>query len=231
MDGFKVTSTLKAPVIPGATNTIKIAIADGGDGAVDSNFLSAGESVQTALIAGDDDISLKFGQSGEFDLLANDSSTTSSDLTITHINSQPVTVGDSITLASGEVIELTASGFILAGVGTEVDENAFRYTVEDGDGYTDVGFVTIETAPCFTSGTRIKTPQGDRIVDTLVPGDLVETMDHGPRPILWLGRSRRDARGANAPIEIKAGVLGARKTTAVSPQPTQIRSTGADFIY
>ncbi|WP_309664591.1 choice-of-anchor L domain-containing protein [Tabrizicola sp.] len=38
MDGFTVTLTLKAVVVPGKENTIKIGIADGGDAAYDSNL-------------------------------------------------------------------------------------------------------------------------------------------------------------------------------------------------
>ena len=94
MDGFTVTLTLKAPVTPGATNMIKLAIADSGDGDLDSNLLIAGGSVQTVLITGHDTASLKLGQSGDFDLLSNDSSTSSMDLMITQINGQPVSVGD-----------------------------------------------------------------------------------------------------------------------------------------
>lgn len=72
MDRFTVTLTLKAPATPGATNTIKLAIADCGDGDLDSNLLIAGGSVQTVLIAGNDTASLKLGQSGDFNLLSND---------------------------------------------------------------------------------------------------------------------------------------------------------------
>ncbi|MEO1420020.1 MAG: choice-of-anchor L domain-containing protein, partial [Pseudomonadota bacterium] len=54
MDGLTVVLNLKAPVTADALNTIKIAIADGGDGAYDSNLLIAGDSIQTDLIAVDD---------------------------------------------------------------------------------------------------------------------------------------------------------------------------------
>jgi len=54
MDGFTVALTLKAPVKAGEVNSIKIGIADGGDAAFDSNLLIAGQSVQTALVAGDE---------------------------------------------------------------------------------------------------------------------------------------------------------------------------------
>ncbi|SPH20976.1 hypothetical protein ASD8599_01717 [Ascidiaceihabitans donghaensis] len=232
MDGFTITLTLKAPVTPGVTNTIKIGIADGGDGSYDSNLLIAGNSVQTALIAGDDEISVNVGQDINVDLLANDESTNNSELTITHINGQPVSVGDSVTLSSGEVIELTADGFVLATANDEVAENVFSYTVEDEDGNSDVGFVTLTTTPCFTSGTRILTPQGERPVETLKPGDLVETMDHGPKPLLWVGKSERIAHGRDAPIEIDEGTLGAKTCTEVSPlHRLLIRDPDAMVLY
>lgn len=217
MDGFTVTLTLKATVTPGESNTIKIGIADGGDSSYDSNLLIAGNSVQTGLIATDDEITVNIGQDIDVDLLANDLSTTNSVLTITHINGQPVAIGDSVTLPSGEVIELTSEGFVLASADDEVGESVFTYTVEDEDGNTDIGFVTLTTTPCFTSGTRILTPQGERLVQTLMPGDLVETLDHGPKPLLWIGRSERFSQGNDVPVEINKGILGAKFKTAVSP--------------
>jgi len=45
MDGMTITLTLKAPVTPGAINTIKIGIADSGDGSYDSNLMIAGEVI------------------------------------------------------------------------------------------------------------------------------------------------------------------------------------------
>jgi hypothetical protein len=41
---------------------------------------------------------------------------------------------------------------------------------------------------CFVTGTRIATPGGARPVETLAPGDLVMTRDHGAQPLLWTGR-------------------------------------------
>ena len=34
---------------------------------------------------------------------------------------------------------------------------------------------------CFTSGTLIQTPSGERRIETLSPGDMVITLDHGPQ--------------------------------------------------
>ncbi|KIC34795.1 LamG-like jellyroll fold domain-containing protein [Leisingera sp. ANG-S5] len=43
---------------------------------------------------------------------------------------------------------------------------------------------------CFTAGTAIRTPQGDQLVETLRPGDLVFTLDNGPQPTCWIGTRR-----------------------------------------
>ncbi|MCF6444127.1 Hint domain-containing protein [Nereida sp. MMG025] len=42
--------------------------------------------------------------------------------------------------------------------------------------------------PCFTSGTFIQTPRGQRLIDHLRVGDLVSTCDNGPQPIRWIGK-------------------------------------------
>lgn len=40
---------------------------------------------------------------------------------------------------------------------------------------------------CFDERTRILTPKGERLLRNLRIGDLVETLDHGPQPIRWIG--------------------------------------------
>ena len=183
MDGFTVTLTLKAPVVPGKVNSIKIGIADGGDSAYDSNLLIAGNSIQTALIARDDEVELRAGTAAEVDVLANDLSAAGGTLTITHVNGHPVVVGDTITLASGEQITLVANGFKLVSDADAPGASTFSYTVADEHGNTDVAFVTVTTTvPCFVAGTLIATPSGDCAVERIEVGDLVATLDHGARP-------------------------------------------------
>lgn len=70
---------------------------------------------------------------------------------------------------------------------------------------------------CFLRGTRIATPQGLRRVEDLVAGDLVETLDHGPQPIRWVGSSPVPGQGALAPVRIGAGHLGNGRDLLVSP--------------
>lgn len=81
-------------------------------------------------------------------------------------------------------------------------------------------------AVCFGSGTLIDTPTGPRAVETLSPGDLVTTRDHGASEVLW--RSVRTLSGEELaqhpnlrPVRIKAGALGPNRPNRdliVSPQ-------------
>lgn len=49
---------------------------------------------------------------------------------------------------------------------------------------------TSNFAVCFTAGTMIATPDGERAIETLKVGDLVETLDNGPQAIRWIGGAR-----------------------------------------
>ncbi len=76
---------------------------------------------------------------------------------------------------------------------------------------------------CFTSGTAIRTPRGDVLIDDLKTGDLVTTMDNGPQRIKWIGTTfvgpeKLAACPNMRPIHIKRGVLGATRDLLVSPQ-------------
>jgi hypothetical protein len=95
----------------------------------------------------------------------------------------------------------------------------------DGATYTLNGISGDGTTPwtdfapvCFTSGTQIATVSGDRLIEDLVAGDLVLTMDRGYQPIRWIGSSKVPATGDFAPIRIRKGVLGNDRDLRVSPQ-------------
>ncbi|WP_050605927.1 Hint domain-containing protein [Ruegeria sp. 6PALISEP08] len=72
--------------------------------------------------------------------------------------------------------------------------------------------------PCFTSGTMIETPEGECAVEDLKAGDMVITVDHGPQPLIWVGRTVVAAEGKLAPIRLDAGVFGLVRPLLVSPQ-------------
>ena len=215
MDGFTVTLTLKAPVIAGETNTIKISIADGGDSYYDSNLLIAGNSVQSALVAGDDVVDINGLSASGVDVLSNDGNGAS--LTITHINGQPVVAGDTVTLSSGEQITLNADGTFDILSDGDAETNMFSYTIEDELGNTDTAFVTINTTPCFVAGTLIRTPSGLRRVEDLRVGDRVVTRDNGAQVLRWVGATRRVAVGPDAPIIFERNAIGDHGAVAFSP--------------
>lgn len=216
MDGLTITMTLKAPVVPGEINVIKIGIADAGDGVFDSNLLIAAGSAQTTLIAGDDSFSV-LGGNGVLDVLANDVVAPGATLTITEINGEAVDVGGSVVLPTGEIVTLGEDGILtITGVQGGL-ANPFTYTVTDNLGNEDTAFVSVQSAtPCFTAATLIDTVRGPVRADALEPGDLVMTFDQGPQPVRWVGQTTRLARGADAPVIIEAGALGCHGTVSVS---------------
>lgn len=78
---------------------------------------------------------------------------------------------------------------------------------------TNYSELSTEGVVCFTTGTLIATPHGDRLVETLRAGDLLATLDRGPKPILWIGERRvsycemRQQKGLR-PIMVRANSLG-----------------------
>ena len=66
---------------------------------------------------------------------------------------------------------------------------------------------------CFAAGTLIDTARGPRPVETIEAGDLVLTLDHGLRPVRWVGRrdyplDNRMRAKKNAPVRVNRGALG-----------------------
>jgi Ca2+-binding RTX toxin-like protein len=88
---------------------------------------------------------------------------------------------------------------------------------------------------CFTAGTLIETAAGPQAVESLMPGDLVVTRDHGLQELRWIGRRRislaeQVVNPGLRPVRIAAGALGDNLPQAdlmVSPQH-RVLFTGAD---
>jgi autotransporter passenger strand-loop-strand repeat protein len=74
----------------------------------------------------------------------------------------------------------------------------------------------IDVAACFLDGTHILTPDGERVVEDLSPGDLVTVRSRDgrieARPIKWIGRRSLRAselpEGERHPVRIMAGAFG-----------------------
>jgi|GEM_PF-4919784 len=127
----------------------------------------------------------------------------------------------------GNIIGL--SGFVFDGPVPPFNETLTLTSSANVD-YAITDFSNLATAPtppvCFTDGTLIRTITGDRLVETLVPGDLVETRDHGFQPIKAISRTDMEFKGAMnqekfKPISIRAHALGnglPERDLCISPQ-------------
>ncbi len=77
---------------------------------------------------------------------------------------------------------------------------------------------------CFLKGTLIDTATGARLVETLRPGDLVETLDNGMQPVRYIScRCYKFKNGPHKmkPIRIRPNALGPKtpnRELLVSPQ-------------
>lgn len=66
---------------------------------------------------------------------------------------------------------------------------------------------------CFTPGTMLRTPEGDKPVEMLGEGDAIDTKDGGPQEIVWIGQRRMTGARLYAmpelrPVRIRSGALG-----------------------
>jgi Hint domain/Bacterial Ig domain len=232
MDGFTLTLSLNIPVIAGVVNSIRIGIADVVDARYDSNLLIAGNSGQSTLVAIRDRETQYINQTKTIDVLGNDVNINGGALTITHINGIAVTAGQIVTLPSGDQVRLNADGTLTIINDADADKWSFTYTVQNTAGDTAIGIVTIDTIPCFVAGTLIRTPEGEVPVERLDVGDLVETMDHGPQEVRWVGRRIVAAREKLAPVLIEAGAFGPHGTLMVSPQHRiLVRNSHAELLF
>lgn len=170
---------------------------DGGDG-TDSLTAAQGDTVSGG--AGDDRITL-------------------ADLAEAGTAGLTITGGDGFDTL--DLAQLTVRGStVRSGNGTTGYSGTM--TMLDGSVIT---FSGIESIVCFTRGTAIATPLGQRPIEALTKGDLVLTPS-GLRPIRWIGHRRLDTAdlAANpklAPVRIPAGALGPGlpgRSLTVSPQ-------------
>ncbi|UWQ51381.1 Hint domain-containing protein [Leisingera caerulea] len=225
MDGFTITLTFVAPVNAGEVNTLKIGVADTSDVAYDTNLLIAGGSVQTAVVAQDDQEDIAIGKTRVIDVLENDSTAAGGTLSITHINDQQVAAGDTVTLTTGQQITLNTDGTLTVVTDGDLETVYFNYTADNGDGNSDTGLVEInQTVPCFLRGTMIRVPGGEIAVEDLRPGMEVLTCDNGPQVLLWTGSRRTACTPDTAPIRFAPDSCGNDRDLYVSPQHRMVVS-------
>lgn len=87
-------------------------------------------------------------------------------------------------------------------------------------------------AVCFAAGTLIATPSGDCRVEALRSGDLVQTLDGGAQPVLWVGGGSVVVSGESLPVRISTGTLGAVRDLQVSGQHLILfRGNSAELLF
>ena len=168
---------------------------DGGDGA---DTIEVGEGDTVSGGAGDDLFRLvDLAEAG------------SSDITLVG-GEDDETVGD--TLDFNGLVDLSTLNL------TTNTPGELAGTVELIDGSL-LTFSNIENIICFTPGTMIRTPHGDRAIETLHPGDMILTQDSGPQPLCWIGSRAVPATGDLAPISLNPVLFAeAQAPLLVSPQ-------------
>lgn len=135
-----------------------------------------------------------------------------------------VNAGDDVDGGSGPVdndtLDLRGSapengGLTITYTSADEEDGFVTYFDEDGNPLAEtLVFEEIENViPCFTPGTKIATPKGERLVEDLRVGDRVITRDNGIQDIRWVGA--RDMSGAELaqaahlkPVLIRQGALG-----------------------
>jgi hypothetical protein len=134
---------------------------------------------------------------------------------------------NNFTASSGSFV--SGRGFeLIAGSTTQYLEIIGSFTTPNFKMSSGIGGTTIaltSTAPCFASGTRILTPEGEIPIEALKVGDLVITEAGPDQPIIWIGQRTLDLKAHSNPAQaqpvcIRAGALGQdvpRRDLWVSP--------------
>lgn len=145
-------------------------------------------------------------------------------------------------LALTETARASATGTRFEVKYNEDDPNRGVVTFFDADGHATgtTEFSNIERiVPCFTPGTLIATPKGERKVEDLQVGDRVITRDNGIQEIRWVGRRTLSGseltRAAHLqPVLIREGALSAglpERDMLVSPNHRMLVANDKTALY
>ncbi|GHG80454.1 Hint domain-containing protein [Pseudodonghicola xiamenensis] len=195
------------------------------DGGIDDDYLDGGEGDDT--LVGGEGADIMLGGSGRDNFIGVtdgdviDGGTTGDDFDTLYMGGQRYRIISETTDADGD----STSG-------------TMELLDEHGNVTGTVQFNEIEKiVPCFTPGTRIATPEGERLVEDLQIGDLVMTRDNGIQEIRWIGE--RELAGAEMaehlqPVLIGKGALGnglPERDMMVSPQHRVLIASDRNALY
>lgn len=144
-----------------------------------------------------------------------------------------------------DTLDLRGLGrFDIVGQTVDADGDSTSGTVNflGGDGAVtgSLQFTEIENLiPCFTPGTAIATPRGEKLVEDLKIGDKVITRDNGLQEIRWIGQRVLSGDELTRsphlrPILIRAGALGhglPERDMLLSPQHRILLNSDRAALY
>ncbi|MFT5868138.1 MAG: Ca2+-binding RTX toxin-like protein [Paracoccaceae bacterium] len=142
-----------------------------------------------------------------------------------------------------DTLDLTGLNYEFISQKTDVDGDSTSGQITDLDNGGIITFSEIEEIlgdpVCFTLGTLIATPNGQKTIESLKEGDKIITRDNGIQEIRWVGS--RTLNGPELrktphlrPILIKAGSLGENqpeRDVMVSPQHRMLVSNVQTSLY
>lgn len=120
------------------------------------------------------------------------------------------------------------------------EDGTVEYFDDTGASTGMLTFTEIENViPCFTPGTVIATPKGERLVEDLVEGDRIITRDNGIQEIRWIGAKPLSGQQLMQnqhlkPILVQAGSLGnglPERDMLVSPNHRLLISNDKTALY
>ncbi len=161
------------------------------------------------MIAADDAINVTSKGFGILDLLGNDSAPTDGETQISHINDIAISKGESVTLATGEVLTLNADGTIHVQATPITQKTTFTYTITNSKGISDTAYGTIHTSPVDGTGgddlllDGYSDADGNMIGGTDGPDEVV--YGYGGNDKIFSGNGNDDVYGGSGDDHIRAG--------------------------
>lgn len=191
-----------------------------------------------------DDSQTAFGNQNLFGLDVPDGTRVEAEYTLTLSDGTNTIVayGFNVNTASSDPAFGSVEGLVFVGGPGDIPAPGTVFTVTGiGEGPSNEALFTALASPiCFTAGCLIGTPDGDRLIEELAPGDLVLTRDHGPQPLRWIGQRRFPGRLLSSdprftPIRIAPGALGPGRPSrplCLSPQHrVLLRDWRAELLF
>ena len=135
-----------------------------------------------------DDTHITFDLSG---LNAGNSTTTPTNFFDFGNQSVSISSGGSGAGTTGSVVMSNGDTLALSGISGIVAGGWAAHTASDGSGGTELFLSSV----CYVAGTHILTSDGERTIESLLPGEMVATLSGSKiiqQPIKWIGRRRVD---------------------------------------